>query len=120
MIIQILPLYLITINAAGFLLMLVDKLKAKRGAWRIPEATLIAVAAAGGSIGSLIGMYLFRHKKPLMIGMLPALIMTYVCSSYIFISPMMFGMENRMLAYLLGGVLTLIIAVAVHFKARRG
>lgn len=62
MIIQILPLYLITINAAGFLLMLVDKLKAKRGAWRIPEATLIAVAAAGGSIGSLIGMYLFRHK----------------------------------------------------------
>ena len=67
-----------------------------------------------------ITMYLFRHKKPLMIGMLPALIMTYVCSSYIFISPMMFGMENRMLAYLLGGVLTLIIAVAVHFKARRG
>ena len=42
--------------------MLVDKLKAKRGAWRIPEATLLAVAAAGGSIGSLIGMKLFRHK----------------------------------------------------------
>ena len=42
--------------------MLVDKLKAKRGAWRIPEATLLAVAAAGGSIGSLIGMKLFLHK----------------------------------------------------------
>ena len=55
-------LYLIIINAAGFLLMLADKLKAKRGAWRIPEKTLLGVAAAGGSIGSLIGMYTFRHK----------------------------------------------------------
>jgi len=55
-------LYLIIINAAGFLLMLADKLKAKRGAWRIPEKTLLGVAAAGGSIGSLVGMYTFRHK----------------------------------------------------------
>ena len=55
-------LYLIIINAAGFLLMLVDKQKAKRSAWRIPEATLMAVAVAGGSIGSLIGMQVFRHK----------------------------------------------------------
>ena len=62
MIIQILPLYLITINAAGFLLMLVDKLKAKRGAWRIPEATLLKSALLGGSIGAIAGMYLFRHK----------------------------------------------------------
>ena len=66
-----------------------------------------------------ITVYLFREKKPVMIGMLPALIMTYVCSSYIFISPMMCGMENRALAYILGGVLTLIISAAVHFKARR-
>ena len=55
-------LYLIIINAAGFLLMLADKLKATRGAWRIPEKALIAIAAAGGSVGTLIGMYLFRHK----------------------------------------------------------
>ena len=55
-------LYLIIINAAGFLLMLADKLKAKRGAWRIPEATLLGTAAAGGSIGALLGMYMFRHK----------------------------------------------------------
>lgn len=55
-------LYLIIINAAGFLLMLADKLKAKRGVWRIPEATLMAIAAMGGSIGSLAGMYCFRHK----------------------------------------------------------
>ena len=55
-------LYLIIINAAGFLLMLADKLKAKRGAWRIPEATLMGIAAMGGSVGSLAGMYCFRHK----------------------------------------------------------
>lgn len=55
-------LYLLIINAAGFLLMLVDKFKARRGLWRIPEATLMGVAALGGSIGSLAGMYLVRHK----------------------------------------------------------
>lgn len=55
-------LYLIIINAAGFLLMLIDKQKARRGSWRIPEATLIWAAILGGSTGSLIGMYLFRHK----------------------------------------------------------
>ncbi len=66
-----------------------------------------------------ITVYLFRQKKPVVIGMLPALIMTYVCSSYIFISPMMCGMQNRTLAYALGAVLTLIIAVAVHIKARK-
>ena len=55
-------LYLIIVNAAAFLLMLADKQKAKRGAWRIPEKTLIGAAAIGGSIGALCGMYLFRHK----------------------------------------------------------
>ena len=55
-------LYLLLINAAAFVLMLVDKIKAKKNLWRIPEATLFLVAAIGGSIGSLIGMYTFRHK----------------------------------------------------------
>lgn len=59
---QYLLLYLLIINAVGFFLMLADKRKAKRGAWRIPEATLMWVAALGGSIGSLAGMYTFRHK----------------------------------------------------------
>ena len=67
-----------------------------------------------------ITVYFFRKQKPTVIGMLPALVMTYVCSSYIFVSPMMCGMENRMLAYILGGVLTFAIAFAVHIKARRG
>jgi len=55
-------LYLIIINAAGFLLMLVDKQKARRGAWRISEATLMWAAVFGGSAGCLAGMYFFRHK----------------------------------------------------------
>ena len=42
--------------------MLADKFKAKKNLWRIPEATLMSVAALGGSIGSLIGMYTVRHK----------------------------------------------------------
>lgn len=59
---KVLYIYLIVINAAAFLLMLIDKVKAKKNLWRIPEATLFLVAAIGGSIGSLLGMYTFRHK----------------------------------------------------------
>ena len=60
--IKLLIFYLLIINALGFILMLVDKIKAKKNLWRIPEATLFLVAAIGGSIGSLFGMYTFRHK----------------------------------------------------------
>ena len=55
-------LYLLLINAVGFLLMLVDKRKAQKKKWRIPEATLMGIAALGGSAGSLLGMYTVRHK----------------------------------------------------------
>ena len=55
-------LYLLIVNALGFLLMLVDKRKAQKNLWRIPESTLFLMAAIGGSIGSLAGMYKFRHK----------------------------------------------------------
>lgn len=54
--------YLLIINAAGFLLMRSDKIRARKKRWRIPEATLMTVAALGGSIGSFLGMYTFRHK----------------------------------------------------------
>ncbi len=54
--------YLITVNLIGFALMGIDKYKAKKRAFRIPEATLFIVAIIGGSIGSIIGMYAFRHK----------------------------------------------------------
>lgn len=42
--------------------MLIDKRKARKNKWRIPEKTLMTVAAIGGSLGSLLGMYTFRHK----------------------------------------------------------
>ena len=57
-----LSIYLAIINALGLLLMLIDKRKARKHAWRIPERTLLTVAAIGGSLGTLIGMQLFRHK----------------------------------------------------------
>ena len=54
--------YLLIVNAAAFLLMLIDKIKAKKNRWRIKESTLMLWAAIGGSIGALAGMYTFRHK----------------------------------------------------------
>lgn len=54
--------YLIIINLIGFVIMGVDKLKAKKRAWRIPESTLFVVALIGGSLGTTIGMHVFRHK----------------------------------------------------------
>lgn len=57
-----LMLYLLLINALSFLLMRIDKRKAIKNQWRIPERTLILIAVLGGSIGILMGMYLFRHK----------------------------------------------------------
>lgn len=55
-------LYIVLMNVCGFALMGIDKWKAVRGRWRISERTLFLVSILGGSIGSLIGMYLFRHK----------------------------------------------------------
>ena len=66
-----------------------------------------------------ITVYLSQRKKPVLISIIPALLMTYVCSSYIFVSPMMCNMSNRPLAYALGAVLTLIIAAAVHFRNKK-
>lgn len=54
--------YLFIINALGFALMLMDKYKAKKKRWRIPEATLLGIAVIGGSLGCLGGMYAVRHK----------------------------------------------------------
>ncbi len=59
---EYLLIYLLIINALGFLLMRLDKQKARKKKWRIPEATLMGIAAIGGSIGSLLGMHIFRHK----------------------------------------------------------
>lgn len=53
---------LIVMNLLAFVLMGIDKLKAKRGAWRIPEKTLFLVTALFGGLGGTLGMYFFRHK----------------------------------------------------------
>ena len=54
--------YLFLINAAGLLLMLEDKRRARKNLWRIPERPLLGIAVLGGSIGCLLGMYTIRHK----------------------------------------------------------
>lgn len=54
--------YLVTVNVLALLLMHIDKRRAENHRWRIPEATLIITAVLGGSVGTLLGMYLFRHK----------------------------------------------------------
>ena len=59
---KLILLYLLIVNAVSFLLMLVDKQKAQKNLWRIPESTLLLSAAIGGSLGALAGMYKFRHK----------------------------------------------------------
>lgn len=55
-------LYLLIVNVLSCLLMLIDKIKAIKGRWRISEKTLLTVCALGGSLGGLLGMKLFRHK----------------------------------------------------------
>lgn len=54
--------YLVIINAAGVLIMLIDKQKAQKNLWRIPERSIMSIALSGGSIGVLLGMHIFRHK----------------------------------------------------------
>lgn len=60
--IQNIIIYFIVINIIGFFIMWLDKRKAKKGAWRIPEKTLFIITALGGGIGTTAGMYAFRHK----------------------------------------------------------
>ena len=60
--IQNIIIYFIIINLIGFFIMWLDKRKAIKGAWRIPEKTLFIITALGGGIGTIAGMYTFRHK----------------------------------------------------------
>ena len=81
-------LYLLAINVIAFLAMGIDKWKAKRGAWRIPEQTLLSLVLLGGGIGGIAGMYTFRHKtkKPrFFIGFPVILIMEIVALVYIIV-----------------------------------
>ena len=59
---KFLLIYIIIMNVVGFFIMGIDKRKAEKHAWRISEKTLFLVSLIGGSIGTLLGMYVFRHK----------------------------------------------------------
>ena len=60
--ITFLVIYFVIINIVGFAVMGIDKRKAVKRTFRIPEATLFIIALIGGSIGSILGMQVFRHK----------------------------------------------------------
>lgn len=52
----------VVMSVLGFMVMGIDKSRAKKGQWRIKEAVLFAFAILGGAVGSMLGMYIFRHK----------------------------------------------------------
>ena len=77
---KILLVWLLIINLFGFIQIFVDKRRAMKDKWRIPEKRLFLVAAIGGSVGSIVGMQVFRHKtkhKSFVIGM-PAILVAQV------------------------------------------
>ena len=78
--VELLALWLLFINLLGFFLFGLDKHKAVRRRWRIPEAMLFLTALAGGSPGCIAGMCLFRHKtKPVQFRLgLPLILVTHL------------------------------------------
>ena len=61
-VILFITVYLIVLNIIGFAIMGIDKWKAKKRTFRVPEATLFIISIIGGSMGSILGMYVFHHK----------------------------------------------------------
>ena len=79
-------IYLVIINLIAFLLMAMDKSRARKHQWRIPEKTLFLSAILGGSIGAIAGMYTFHHKTRhwyFVIGMPAILILQVVLAVWI-------------------------------------
>lgn len=62
MTIHLLLYYLLASNLLTFVIYGIDKYKARHNHWRVREATLLLLAALGGSIGALLAMRVFRHK----------------------------------------------------------
>ena len=81
-------LYVIIINIIGFLVMFLDKTKAKNGDYRISEKTIFIISLLFGAVGVYIGMYKFRHKtKHLLFNIgIPVLIIINVLSIYYILS----------------------------------
>ena len=59
---KLLLIYLVIMNVIGFIMMAVDKYKAKHHAWRINEKSFFLISLIGGSLGTIMGMYTFHHK----------------------------------------------------------
>ena len=81
-------IYLLIVNIIAFCLMGIDKMKAKKKKWRIPEKTLFLSAVLGGSIGANVGMQVFRHKTKHMsfvIGMPAILILQIALGIFLYI-----------------------------------
>ena len=77
-----------------FALMGIDKRRSVRGAFRIPEATLFAIAIIGGSLGSILGMHIFRHKTKhwyFLIGMPVILVLQIALVVFLYLSPIDFS-----------------------------
>ncbi len=80
--------YLLAVNVLTFIVYGVDKWKAQRGRWRVPEASLLGLAALGGSVGAWLAMQLFRHKtqkKKFRYGV-PALFVLQVAAVVLFLN----------------------------------
>ncbi|MCX7773707.1 MAG: DUF1294 domain-containing protein [Clostridia bacterium] len=78
-------IYLVAINLIAFIICLLDKIKAVRHKWRIPEKTLFLLAAIGGSVGLFLSMRIFRHKTKHLSFVLgiPAIILVQCCLAWL-------------------------------------
>jgi len=96
-VVQIILLYILSVNLGGFIAFGIDKRRSARAKWRIPEATLMTLALMGGSIGCLLGMKIFRHKtlKPLFSIGIPVILLLQVIIVVIifFLTPLSFMIQ---------------------------
>jgi uncharacterized membrane protein YsdA (DUF1294 family) len=91
--ILILLVYLVIINIIGFAMMGIDKKKAKKRSFRIPEASLFIIAVIGGSLGTIAGMYFFRHKTRhwyFVYGMPAILVLHIILALILYFMPLQF------------------------------
>ena len=90
---SLLLIYFAAVNIIGFALMGNDKRRARKNAFRIPEATLFAIALIGGSLGSILGMRVFHHKTKhwyFKFGMPLILILQILAALLLYFSPLEF------------------------------
>jgi uncharacterized membrane protein YsdA (DUF1294 family) len=78
---------LLVMNVAAYALMAIDKRRAKKGQWRIPEKTLFLATALFGGLGGTLGMFMLRHKTRhwyFVIGM-PAILIAQIAAAFLLV-----------------------------------